>query len=358
MPLIFRQACQIISQRFSPGRKIRPGRDLKLLVKKVVPHFQPDQYSRLRLAGFHNNTLAVYLHVFRDRAGRDWEVVEKNSRRAWGRSGFFPEVYFYENIASSWGGRIQAPRCYALERGSLTYRLFIEKIAGARVNLDKNFEDVLEALDFLQTSAPAFNQLPGEAGELLYFNRPPSRRFRGDYAQYLGRLGQRGLIPAATAAYFESGLSALAEICAAFPTVLNHMDLMPGNVLINDDQVVFIDWEKYYYAPAGFSQGNWLYSIFRKKENQLNDYLARWRRWLEAHYRHHHEREERILAGLFCYFCFVLEYLTRRSGSGLSDEDQNRLTCSGQKLWAQLSLLQQPGMIQAPWALLSRLLSV
>jgi len=358
MLLILKQVCQIISRHLSLGRKIRPGRHLELLLNKIDPRFRPAEYSRIKLAGLHNNTLAVYLHAFHDRAGRNREIVEKNNRRAWKQSGFFPEVYFYKNISPPRGGAVQAPQCYSLERGSLSYRLFIEKIVGRRVDLDHNFEAVLEAIDSLQAEAPAADRLTGEARALLYFKQPLSQRFRGDYSQYLQSLRVGGQISADMAASFESGLSALAETCAAFKAVLNHLDLLPGNLLINDGRVVFIDWEKYYYAPAGFSQGNWLYSIFRKKENQLNQYLARWRQWLETSYICREEREERILAGLFCYFCFVLEFLARQNKKIFRDKDQKRRQDSGEKLWKQLALLTQAELIQAPQVLLNRLIEL
>lgn len=342
MRLIFQQIWQILSQRFGPN----PGGCPKYLLRtagSLKPGLRASRYGRVKLAGLHNSTLAVYLHQLIDSSG-GLEIVEKNNRRAWHQSGFFPEVFFYQNIASKRPQWARVPLCLGSESGFFSYRLLLEKKPGGRVDPDRDFEAVCRALELLGLEAPAWAELAGEAPLPPYFELKPWQRFRGDYPRFLQCIGQSGVISDALAKAFESNLDQMAAMCAAMKPILTHLDLMPGNILLNEGEVFFLDWEKYCYAPAGFSLGNWLYTAFRKKPPQdIGHYMARWISWISA--RHFGQnRDDRLTAGLFCYLCFVLEYLARQIEKKPSGSTTGGLKLMADIFFRQFSVMGTPGL--------------
>ena len=132
MYLLTRQVGQIMSQAFHKKQNSCPDY-LKKPAAVLRPDFQAVGRRWEKVVGLHHTTLAVYLHRLNDPRGNCLEFIEKNCRRAWGHSKDFPEIFFYRNIAPKRSGWSRVPRCLHSESGLLSYRLFLERIAGRRV---------------------------------------------------------------------------------------------------------------------------------------------------------------------------------------------------------------------------------
>lgn len=327
----------LICQARQAYSRLRPGRHehipgyLKRLAARLRPGFKPVKYARTRLARFHNNTLAVYRHDLSDQGGKVLKIIEKNNRYSLNRILFAPEVYFYRVVAAALPGWPRAPRCHQWAAGWFGYQLFLEYVPGGHVNLHHDFERVHQAINALQNEAPSYSALSETDDRLIYFKTPPAKRFRGDYPLYLARLARDQMaLPADSAETLRANLRRLDDLCGRQPATLNHLDLMPRNIVKHGEQMVFIDWEKFAYAPAGFSHGNWLYTAFRKGGPELLPrFASRWRAWLSGQSPTEQNLQDRLTSGLFCYICFVLEYLTRPSSrltSGHSCELRKTLT--------------------------------
>ncbi|MFD2264586.1 hypothetical protein ACFSM5_16900 [Lacibacterium aquatile] len=245
---------------------------IREILKEHYEKFVPTSYSVVSEGGGRFSTRGILVHSICNENDRCLSIVEKRLFHRPIFSGTSAEEFFYKNILNVWpSAQKYCPKILKIERSFLGSSIFMSKEGRRSVNLYRDYLKIVSIVKVMQADAPDLSCF----GSFDYFSAPASRRYRGNYRQYIRKIIKGPLLTAPES--FNSQkiiamLDGMSRLCQDMPRVPSHLDLLQKNIRFKKPKFTLIDWGEFSFAPIGFEYGGLLSSLFRL--GVIEDYKA------------------------------------------------------------------------------------